>query len=171
MAVGEYVSISAQVELLQSLLTDFRQHLQAQPEDAREELEAFIHKGGVMQATAHNASKQISMVPDRALAAYARSLGFDPQELGSPWGSALSSFFTFAGGALVPLLPWFFINGGAAPALSLGLGGLVALAVGGVLGFLGGRNVAFSALRQLVVLCLAAGATWGTGKLFHVAVT
>jgi VIT1/CCC1 family predicted Fe2+/Mn2+ transporter len=171
MAVGEYVSISAQVELLQSLLADFRQHLSCCPEDAREEIEQFIRKGGVMQATAHNASKQISMVPDRALATYARSLGFDPQELGSPWGSALSSFFTFAGGAVVPLLPWFFLNGGVAPALSLGLGALVALAVGGVLGFLGGRNVAFSALRQLTVLFLAAGATWGTGKLFHVAVT
>jgi VIT1/CCC1 family predicted Fe2+/Mn2+ transporter len=167
MAVGEYVSISAQVELLQSLLSEFRQHLQAQPEDAREELEEFIRKGGVMQATAHNASKQISLVPDRALATYARSLGFDPQELGSPWGAALSSLLTFAGGALVPLLPWFFSSGTYAAALSLALGAGAALAVGGLLGWLGGRNMMSSALRQLVVLCLAAAATWGAGKLFH----
>jgi VIT1/CCC1 family predicted Fe2+/Mn2+ transporter len=171
MAVGEYVSIAAQVELLQGLLLDFREHLQKNPEDAREQLESFIQKGGVRQATAHNASKQIAMIPDRALAVYARSLGLDPEELGSPWRSAVSSLFTFAGGAFVPLAPWFFASGRLAPALSLGLGAAAALAVGGVLGYLGGRNVAWSALRQLLVLCLAAAATWGAGKLFNVTVT
>src|SRR3954447_25819771 len=84
MAVGEYVSMAAQVELLQRLLAEYREHLKRAPEQAREELEEFIRKGGVGQATAHNASKQISMVPDRALAVYARSLGLDPDELGSP---------------------------------------------------------------------------------------
>jgi VIT1/CCC1 family predicted Fe2+/Mn2+ transporter len=171
MAVGEYVSIAAQVELLQGLLKEFREHLQKNPEDAREQLEAFIHRGGVRQATAHNASKQIAMIPDRALAVYARSLGLDPEELGSPWRAALSSLFTFAGGALVPLLPWFFTSGAQASALSLGLGAAAAIAVGGVLGFLGGRNIAWSASRQLLALCLAAAATWGVGKLFNVTVT
>jgi VIT1/CCC1 family predicted Fe2+/Mn2+ transporter len=170
MAAGEYVSIRAQVELLQRLLSDFREHMQKQPEDAREQLEEFIRKGGVMQATAHNASKQISMIPDRALAVYARSLGLDPEELGSPWRSALSSLFTFAGGALVPLAPWFFSEGQTAVLASMALGAAAALAVGGVLGYLGGRSPWVSALRQLVVLVIAAGATFGAGKLFHVSV-
>jgi vacuolar iron transporter family protein len=171
MAVGEYVSIAAQVELLQGLLLDFRQHLNKNPEDAREQLESFIQRGGVRQATAHNASKQIAMIPDRALAVYARSLGLDPEELGSPWRAAGSSLLTFAAGAFVPLAPWFFATGKAAAALSLGLGGAAALCVGGVLGHLGGRNVVWGAVRQLLVLCLAAAATWGAGKLFNVTVT
>jgi hypothetical protein len=45
------------------------------------------------------------MVPDRALAVYAQSLGLDPQELGSPWKAALTSLWTFAAGAVVPLVP------------------------------------------------------------------
>ena len=171
MAVGEYVSIAAQVELLQNLLADFREQMQKAPEEAREEIETFFSKGGVLQATAHNASKQISLIPDQALAVYARSLGLDPEELGSPWRSAVSSLFTFAGGALVPLLPWFFASGTNAAVLSLGLGAGAALAVGGVLGYLGGRNILWSAARQLLVLCLAAAATWGAGKLFNVTVT
>jgi len=68
-------------------------------------------------------------------------------------------------------LPWFFTSGSTAAALSLGFGAIAALAVGGCLGYLGGRNVAWSALRQLLVLCLAAGATYGAGKLFDVTVT
>jgi vacuolar iron transporter family protein len=171
MAVGEYVSMAAQVELLQRLLAEYRVYMKQKPKEAREDLEAFIRKGGVMQATAHNASKQISLVPDRALAVYARSLGLDPDELGSPIKAAATSLVTFALGALVPLVPWFLSGGTRAAVASLVLGGAAALLVGGVLGFLGGRNVAWGAARQLLVLIVAAGATWGAGKLFNVTVT
>jgi len=171
MAVGEYVSMNAQVELLQRLLAEFRVHLQREPEQAREDLEQFIRRGGVLPATALNASKQISMVPDRALAVYARSLGMDPEELGSPWTAAFTSLVTFAAGAAVPLLPWFFAAGTRAAVWSLSLGTVAALAVGAALGYLGGRNPVWSAVRQLAALAVAAAATWGAGRLFNVTVT
>jgi VIT1/CCC1 family predicted Fe2+/Mn2+ transporter len=171
MAVGEYVSMAAQVELLQRLLTDYREHLKRSPEQAREELEEFIQRGGVRQATAHSASQQIAMVPDRALAVYARSLGLNPEELGSPWRAAVTSLITFAAGAVVPLLPWFFWSGGRAALASSALGAAAAVAVGSLLGYLGGRNILWSAARQVFVLALAAGATWGAGRLFNVTVT
>src|SRR5262249_50884495 len=129
MAVGEYVSMSAQVELLERLLGEYRRHLEKQPEEAREELEEFIRQGGVRQATAHNASEQIALVPDRALAVYARSLGLDPDELGSPWKAALTSLGTFAAGALVPLLPWFVWSGTRAAVASIVLGAVAALVI------------------------------------------
>jgi len=171
MAVGEYVSMTAQVELLQRLLADYREHLRRAPEEAREEIEESIRREGVGQATAHNASQQIAMVPGRALAVYAQSLGLDPQELGSPWTAALTSLWTFAAGAVVPLFPWFFRSGQEAAVLSIALGGGAAIAVGGMLGYLGGRNVFWSAARQLIALALAAAATWGAGRLLHVTVT
>jgi VIT1/CCC1 family predicted Fe2+/Mn2+ transporter len=171
MAVGEYVSMSAQVELLQRLLSDYRQALGKNPERVREDLEEFIHRSGVRQATAHNVSEQLFTVPDKALAVYARSLGIDPDELGSPWKAAFSSLVTFAVGALVPLLPWFFSGGTRAAITSLALGCGAALGVGGTLGYLGGRNPLWGAVRQLLALCAAALATWGAGRLFNVTVT
>jgi VIT1/CCC1 family predicted Fe2+/Mn2+ transporter len=110
-------------------------------------------------------------VPDKALAVYARSLGIDPDELGSPWKAAFSSLVTFAVGALVPLLPWFFSGGTRAAITSLALGCGAALGVGGTLGYLGGRNPLWGAVRQLLALCAAALATWGAGRLFNVTVT
>jgi VIT1/CCC1 family predicted Fe2+/Mn2+ transporter len=160
MAVGEYISMAAQVELLQRLLADYRETLKRDPEQTREELEEFIRRLGVKQATAHNVSQQIFGVPDRALAVYARSLGLDPDELGSPWKAAASS-----------LIPWFFSQGTRAAMASLALGGASALVVGGVLAWLGGRNVLWGATRQLLVLAIAAGATWGAGRLFNVVIT
>jgi VIT1/CCC1 family predicted Fe2+/Mn2+ transporter len=171
MAVGEYVSMSAQVDLLQRLLSDYREALGKNPERVREDLEEFIHRSGVRQATAHNVSQQLFSVPDKALAVYARSLGIDPDELGSPWKAAFSSLITFAVGALVPLLPWFFSGGTRAAITSLALGCGAALGVGGMLGYLGGRNPLWGAVRQLLALCAAALATWGAGRLFNVTVT
>lgn len=170
MAVGEYVSMAAQVEVLQRLLSEFREHLRDDPEHARADLEQFIRAGGVRPATATNASKQIILVPDRALAVYARSLGMDPDELGSPWKAALTSLVTFALGAAVPLVPWFFWSGTRAALISIAAGGAAAAAVGALLGYLGGRQPGWSAVRQLLALALAAGATWGAGRLFHVTV-
>ena len=61
MAVGEYVSIAAQVELLQRLLTDFREHLKQQPEHARRDLEEFIRRGGVRQSRLDRIHRGASM--------------------------------------------------------------------------------------------------------------
>lgn len=171
MAVGEYVSMAAQVELLQRLLSDYRMALRTDPEQAREDLEEILRRAGVSQATAHNASLQIAAVPDHAVAVYARSLGLDPDELGSPMRSALSSLFTFAAGAVVPLVPWFFLGGVRAAAISVVLGGLASLAVGGLLGWLGRRSIVRTAARQLFIVALAAAATWAAGRIFHVTVT
>ena len=48
---------------------------------------------------------------------------------------------------------------------------LFVVGLGALLGYLGGRNILWSSARQVFVLILAAGATWGAGKLFNVTVT
>ena len=72
---------------------------------------------------------------------------------------------TFAFGALLPLLPWFFLSGGAAIVWSIGIGIIASLAVGALLGRFTGRSKVFSALRQLGVAVLAASVTYGVGRL------
>jgi vacuolar iron transporter family protein len=170
MAVGEYVSMRAQVELLEGLLLDEAKHLKANPEGARAELEQVIERAGVSRRTAHAAARELARDPKHALATYARSLGLNPEELGSPWAAAASSLLTFAAGALAPLLPWFFLSGQPAQLASVAVAAVSALAIGGVLGHLGGRSWPWPALRQLLVLAIAAGATVLVGRLFHVQV-
>ncbi|MFL5374594.1 MAG: VIT1/CCC1 transporter family protein, partial [Myxococcales bacterium] len=111
MAVGEYVSMRAQVELLERLLLEETEKLRQNPEAVRAELEDFIAAAGVSRKTAHEAVRQLCRDKRHVLGTYARSIGLNPDELGSPWAAALSSLVTFAGGALVPLVPWFFRSG------------------------------------------------------------
>jgi VIT1/CCC1 family predicted Fe2+/Mn2+ transporter len=76
----------------------------------------------------------------------------------------------FAGGALVPLAPWFFTQGTAAATLSVALTAAASLVFGGVVARLSNRPTAFGALRQLVIVVAAAGITYGVGNLFGTAV-
>ena len=108
MAVGEYVSMRAQVELLERLLTEEREAIRADPERERAILQATLRRHGFDQVTSSAATKDLFRDPERALTVYSRAvLGVNPDELGSPWTSAVSSLLTFAFGALVPLVPWF----------------------------------------------------------------
>lgn len=172
MAVGEYISMRGQIELLSSVLELEREELQRHPRAAHEALEQVLVADGVTHDTAHTAASEIARDPHKAMAMYARGqLGVNPSELGSAWGSALSSFITFSVGAFVPLLPWFGLGGNPAIYTSLGLAVLAAVAIGGYLGYTTNGRWVWAALRQLLVLILAAATTFLIGKLFHTSVS
>ena len=169
MAVGEYVSMRAQEELLTRLLDDERKAMQEDPRRERAVIRTTLEQHGFEPATAEMATKELARDPEKAVGVYARAvLGVNPDELGSPWAAAFSSFVAFAAGALVPLLPWLVAGRSAALAASLVLSGVAALAIGGALGYLSNRHVAWSALRQLFVVVLASAVTYGVGRLFGV---
>ncbi|HEY6736253.1 MAG TPA: VIT1/CCC1 transporter family protein [Candidatus Saccharimonadia bacterium] len=171
MAVGEYISMRGQVELLTSILDAERAELHRHPDNVHNQLTSILIGDGVTEGTAHNAAVEIARHPEKAMSMYARGrLGINPDELGSAWGSAISSFGMFAAGAAIPLAPWFLAGAGARPAtlLSLSLSALAALSIGAYLGLNTNGRWVRSALRQLLVLILAAGATYLVGILFHV---
>ena len=170
MAVGEYVSMRAQVELLERLLVEEAEKLRQDPEGVRAELEQFIERAGVSRKTAHEAARQLSRDKKHALGTYARSIGLNPEELGSPWAAAISSLVTFAGGALVPLVPWFFRSGFTAQAASLALAAVASFGIGALLARFSRRPLLWPALRQLFIVAIAAAATVAVGRIFRVPV-
>jgi len=106
MAAGEYLSMQAQRELLQRELEVERQSLRRAPEAERRELTAIYERRGLDPGLAAELVDEVMRDPDVALETHAREeLGIDPGSLGSPWRAAVSSFVTFAVGALLPLLP------------------------------------------------------------------
>ncbi|HKC42370.1 MAG TPA: VIT1/CCC1 transporter family protein [Burkholderiales bacterium] len=167
MAIGEWVSMRAQVELLERLLTEERAAIAADPDRERAILQNAMERAGFDEAACTRAAAGLFRDPERALRVYARSvLGVNPDELGSPWRSAVSSLVAFSVGAVAPLAPWFFSAGSAAIAASLGIAAVAALVIGGLLGQLTGGRWLRGALRQLVFVVAAAGVTFAVGKLF-----
>jgi VIT1/CCC1 family predicted Fe2+/Mn2+ transporter len=172
MAVGEYISMRGQAELLESVLATERAQLHDDPDAIHAIIEDGLIADGVNRQTAHNAGREIARNPDKAIAVYARvHLGINTDQLGSAWGSAGSSLLMFSLGAAVPLLPWFIGSGTAAIATSLLLAAAAALGIGTYLGATTNGHWLRSALRQLLVLILAAGVTYLIGRLFHTSIS
>src|SRR5438270_192822 len=105
MSTGEYTSVVSQNELVSAEVEMERRELTRNPEREKRELaEAFVDKG-VDATLARQVAEQVSRDPDEALRMHAQEeLGVDPEELPSPWVAALSSFFAFSVGAVVPLV-------------------------------------------------------------------
>ena len=172
MAAGEWVSMTAQAELLERELEMEAIELRRRPESERRELVQIYRSRGVEPDTAEKLATEMMRDPELALETHAREeLGIDPKELGSPMGAAVSSFVAFAIGARGPLLPWLFTRGGLALGLSIALGAASALAIGAALARFTGRSAARSAIRQLTVAAAAAAVTYGVGAIEGVGVS
>jgi VIT1/CCC1 family predicted Fe2+/Mn2+ transporter len=165
MAAGEYISMTAQTELLERELEMERLELRRSPEAERRELAQIYRSRGVDEATADQLATALSRDPDLALQTHAREeLGIDPDSLGQPVRAALSSFVTFSIGASVPLIPYFFGSGTAALVAAIVMGVVAALTVGALLARFTGRPMGRSAARQLLFSAVPAAATYAIGS-------
>ncbi len=171
MAAGEWISMRAQREVFERELEVERIEIERHPKGELHELEQIYQRRGVAAATAKELASQLMADPELALATHAREeLGIDPDQLGSPLQAALSSFFTFAAGALIPLLPFLTGNGGSNVVLiSIALTAVAALVVGAVLSAFTDRPMWLSAIRSLGICAVAGGATYGIGAAIGVA--
>jgi vacuolar iron transporter family protein len=172
MAAGEYVSMRAQRELLERELEMERVELRRSPVAEQAELAQLYESRGVDPAVAETMAEEMTRTPELALETHAREeLGVNPAELGSPYQAAGSSAGSFAVGAVVPLIPWFFTQGAVAVIASLVLGALAAICIGVGLARFTGRSWVHSAVRQLLVTVAAAAVTFGIGKFLGARVT
>ena len=165
MAAGEYLSMTAQRELMERELDVERDSLRKSPEGEALELRGMYEERGIDPSVARDMVHEVMADPQLALETHAREeLGINLDNLGSPVQSALSSFVTFAFGAFLPLLPWLITKGNGALVASVLLSTLAALAIGAVLAAFTERPMVRSALRQLVITAGAAAVTYGVGR-------
>src|SRR4249919_1805266 len=123
MAAGEWVSVTAQNELIGRELDVERRELARHPEAETAELTRLYVSRGVPAAPAREAAEAVMREPDTALTVHAREeLGVSPEALPNAWIVALLSFCAFAIGAALPVVPWFIGSGDSAVAASLAVG-------------------------------------------------
>ena len=172
MAAGELVSVRAQQQMVEREVQVERQELADDPEGEQRELADMYRARGLSAQDASAVARILSANPGIALDTHARlELGVDPQAPGSAWQAAIMSFLSFSVGAILPLFPWLFSAGSGAVIASVIIGAIAALALGAAIGFMSGRNVLSTALRQLAVAAIAAAVTYGVGSLLGVSTT
>ncbi len=171
MAAGEYISMQSQRELFERQIELEQAELEAMPEEELQELVALYMAKGFTQAEASSIATRMFANPRTALDTLVREeLGLDPDELGSPWGAAGSSFLAFCVGAAIPVLPYLFGAGPVVFMLSSGLSLAALFVVGAAVSMLTGRSLLASGFRQLGLGAAAAAVTFGVGKVIGVGV-
>lgn len=172
MALGEWISVQSSRELYERQISIERDELAAVPDEEQEELALIYQAKGLPADQAQATAKRLISDSGTALDTLAREeLGIDPAELGgSAWEAAITSFLLFALGAIVPVLPFFFLDGLTAVIISLGLSGIGLFGIGAAITLLTGRSVWYSGFRQVFVGMLAAAITFGIGRLIGVSI-
>jgi VIT1/CCC1 family predicted Fe2+/Mn2+ transporter len=170
MALGEWLSVQSSRELYVHQLATEAAELSAAPEEEEEELALIYQARGLAPEQARAFAASMMSNPDTALETLAREeLGIDPNELGgSAWEAAITSFFLFSIGAVVPVLPFLFARGTVALGLSVVFSLVALFTVGAAITLFTGRTVLFSGSRQVVFGLVAAAITFGIGRLVAV---
>lgn len=178
MAAGEYVSVSSQQELLEANSPNPDAGRSVPKLDVEENELALVYRARGMSSDEAAAKAQrvfesiiASDRDEKAVSSFTDDIEVEREDGGSPLSAAISSFFLFAMGALIPVLPYLFgAQGMMAAVIACVLVGLSLLLTGGVVGILSGGAPARRAFRQLVIGFGAAAITYGLGSLFNVSV-
>lgn len=182
MGAGEYVSVRSQRELLEAshpthVTLRAAKHLDIE----QNELElVYRARGMTPEDASHRALERLGYLscdcnptfsarPDGSKGPEEELKQQEFEAVGSPWKVAFSSFFFFAIGALIPVLPFLFgATGMTALLWALGLVSLALVITGGIVGLLSGAPPFKRALRQLGIGLGAAGVTYVVGLFFNV---
>jgi VIT1/CCC1 family predicted Fe2+/Mn2+ transporter len=162
MALGEYTSVTTQNEQLDLEVAKERHELATNPVGEQEELAELWEARGLDPQLAREVAAQLSRDPEKALRVHAVSeLGLDPEEKPSAMTAGVSSFITFAVGAVIPLLP--FLLGAPVLWLALLCGGIGLVGAGAISAQFTPRPWWSAGGRQLLFGAVAAAATYLIG--------
>jgi len=169
MAAGEYVSVRSQREMYEHQIGLERKELAEYPDEEAQELALIYTARGMPRDEALAYARRTIADPEKALDTLAREeLGLNPDELGSPWGAAWSSFTSFSIGAAIPLLPFIFAGGATALLATIGVTALALFCVGAIISLFTGGSATRDGLRMLAIGAAAGGVTFLIGKLLGV---
>ena len=171
MAAGEWISVKAQVELFEGVLSDLKVAMKKDRTTLVSNLAKNFEDHGIDSKTASRAAQDVAEKDKEFTSMYSSQVvGVNEDELGSPWNAAISSFILFTLGALVPLIPWILnLHGVVSIVVAIALTGFAGLFVGAYTAKSSGKSITYGAIRQLLIIIFAAAVTYGIGHLFGVA--
>lgn len=172
MALGEWISVKSSQELYENQMQLEMDEINTNPEGEEKELALIYMAKGIGQEQASKMAQEIMADKGRAHAILVKEeLGINAEDLkGSAMEAALYSFFLFAVGAIIPVIPFLLTKGASAIYISIGLSGVGLFIIGAAITLFTGKSIWYSGLRQVAFGLLAAAITFGIGKIIGVSV-
>lgn len=165
MGVGEYISVRSQREVFEYQIAIEKQELEEYPEEEKKELSLIYQARGVSKKDADHLSQLMIDNPATGLNTLAREeLGLNPDDLVSPFGAMFFSFFSFALGAFIPLVPFLLNFSDHSITLSIGFTASSLFVIGMIISLFSNKNPIVSGCRMLFMGMAAGVITYYIGK-------
>jgi VIT1/CCC1 family predicted Fe2+/Mn2+ transporter/ferritin-like protein len=119
MATGAFLAERAEAEVAEANLARERAEIEQHPEEEKEELSLFYQLKGVDEETADTMAEQIARQPDAFLQALAmEEFGGAGGDGGDAKQAAIAAGISTGLGAMIPVIPFIFVHGAIAIAIS-----------------------------------------------------
>jgi VIT1/CCC1 family predicted Fe2+/Mn2+ transporter len=172
MALGEWISVKSSQELYQNQMELEKEELATNPAAEEKELALIYMSKGIDAKQAKEMAAKVMLDTDSAHQILVKEeLGINAEDLeGSAMEAAISSFVLFSIGAVIPVIPFFFLDGINAILFSAGLSAVGLFGIGSAITLFTGKSVWFSGFRQVFFGLAAAAITYGIGKLIGISI-
>jgi VIT1/CCC1 family predicted Fe2+/Mn2+ transporter/rubrerythrin len=169
MATGAFLASRSENEVAVANVARERREVEEHPDEEKEELSLFYQLKGVDEATANLIAERVSKNPDAMVQAQAAEELGGTDAGGDPLQSAAAAGISTFIGAMVPVIPFFFLHGTA--------GVVVAFIVSLIAHFLVGASKSLFTLRtwwsagleMTLAGVIVGGVTYGIGLLIGAA--
>ncbi len=167
MSLGEWISVKSSQELYENQMELEKEELEINPDAEEKELALIYMTKGIPEDQAKEMAAEIIKDKDKAHEVLVKEeLGINSEELkGSAMEAAITSFLLFAIGAIIPVIPFFFIGGYKAVIISVILSTFGLFLIGAAITLFTGKNVWYSGFRQVLFGLAAAAITFAIGNL------
>lgn len=169
MGASAYLANKAEREVFEAELAREQKEIEENPEEEREELELFYQLKGFTQEEARALVERMSAKPDQFLRTLAHEeLGLSEERLPNPNLAAVVGTVSTGLGALVPVLPFFFLVGTLGIVVSAVVSIAAHFAVGAAKSLVTLRSWWISGLEMTGVAILVAVIAYALGHLLGV---
>ena len=169
MATGAYLAERSEAEVAAANLDRERRELEEHPEEEKEELSLYYQLKGLSREDSDELAEKLSHNPDAFLSVLAA------EELGTikagqnPVQAALAAGISTAIGAIVPVVPFFWLQGTTAVIAAAAVSLVAHFLVGAAKSLFTLRTWWAAGLEMTAAGVIVGGVTFGAGLLFHVA--
>jgi len=166
MATGAFLAERSELEVAAANVERERQEIAEHPEEEREELSLFYQLKGLDEQTADALAAEQAKDPDAMLRLLTVEELGGGKAAGNPVESALAAGISTGVGAIIPVIPFFFLTGGVAIVLA-GIVSLVAhFFVGAAKSLFTLRSWWASGLEMTLAGVIVGGTTYAIGLAF-----
>ena len=166
MGSGAYLAAKSEREIFQAEVEREREAIKMNGPEARELLSLYYQVKGLPEADAMHMVNHIASDPEQLLRALvSERLGSSEEALSNPMVSASSGALSTAVGAIIPVIPFFFMQGISAVIAAAVISLLAHFAVGAAKSLITVRSWWSSGFEMTVVGAVEGAVTYGIGIL------